>query len=65
LLTLNTFEDPKKLGLVLVQNGSNDGYSFKLIKNVQGEYVLDNSAEHYHQVPRGMLHVKGVDMSDK
>jgi hypothetical protein len=62
---LNTFEDPKKLGLVLVQNASKDGRSFKLIKNVPGEYVLDNSAQHFHRVPRGMLYVKGVDTSDE
>ena len=64
LLTVNTFEDPKKLGLVLVHNAKTDGYSYKLIKNVPGEYVLDNNASYFNRVPRGMLYVKELKDND-
>lgn len=64
MITVNTFEDPKKLGLVLVRDPNRNGYSYKLIKNVPGEYVLDNTAQYFHRVPRGMLYVKELGDGD-
>ena len=64
LLTLKTFEEPKKLGLVLVRNSNDDGNSFKLIKNVPGEYILDSRGQQFHRVPKGMLYARDIGDSN-
>lgn len=64
MVTLNTFEEPKKLGLVLVRNSHDDGYTFKVIKNVPFEYVLDEESQYFNRVPKGMLLVRGMASPD-